>query len=144
MPKRQTAKSVLIIEDEADIQNFVSRTLELEGYSVYRAADGATGLEIIRNDYISLLLLDLRLPPGPDGWAILREIKRNPRLAAMPVIVLTASAEAAQRRRSLRLGAARYLVKPVSAHELIRTVRDVLKCKSKTAVIARTSLTATG
>jgi CheY-like chemotaxis protein len=129
--KRGTG-TVLIIEDEVNIQNFISRTLELEGYAVFRTADGASGLEIIRNDIISLVLLDLRLPPGPDGWSILRLMKRDPRLAAIPVVVLTASAEAAQRRRTLRLGAASYLVKPISAHCLMQAIRKALKKKLET------------
>jgi DNA-binding response OmpR family regulator len=124
--------TVLVIEDKVDIQNFISRTLELEGYSVFRTADGAGGLEILRGDDVSLVILDLRLPPGPDGWSILREMKRDPRLAATPVVVLTASAEPAQRRRTLRLGAASYLVKPVSARHLTQTVRDTLKKRLKT------------
>jgi DNA-binding response OmpR family regulator len=124
--KRRT-RTILVIEDEADIQNFISRTLELEGFVVCRTRDGASGLKIIRNDHFSLVLLDLRLPPGPDGWAILRELKRDPGLSIIPVVVLTASAEAAQRRRTLRMGAASYLVKPISAHELIQTVRSIMK-----------------
>jgi CheY-like chemotaxis protein len=140
MTTRRRTKTVLIIEDEADIQNFISRVLELEGYTVYRAGDGATGLEIIKKDRLSLVLLDLRLPPGPDGWAILRALKGDPVLAAIPVVVLTASAEAAQRRRTLRLGAASYLVKPISAHDLIRTVREVMKQASKATAPARATL----
>ena len=132
MARKQTAKTVLIIEDEINIQNFLSRVLELEGYTVFQTLDGASGMEIINNDHVSLVLLDLRLPPGLDGWSVLRQIKRDPGLAAIPVVVLTAIAEAAQRRRTLRMGAASYLVKPVSARLLIQTVRDALKRKAKT------------
>jgi DNA-binding response OmpR family regulator len=123
---------VLVIEDDIDIQNFIARALELEGYTVYRAEDGATGLDIISRDHVSLVLLDLRLP-GQDGWSILREIKRNHSMASIPVVVLTAAAEAIQRRRTLRMGAESYLVKPVSAHDLVQTVRDVLKAKARSS-----------
>jgi len=131
MAIKQTAKTVLIIEDEIDIQNFLARVLELEGFNVFQTLDGVAGMEIIKNDHVSLVLLDLRLPNGLDGWSILRRIKRDPGLAAIPVVVLTANAEAAQRRRTLRMGAASYLVKPVSARLLTETVRDALRRKAK-------------
>jgi DNA-binding response OmpR family regulator len=123
-------KTVLIIEDEAEIQNFISRVLELEGYRVLKADDGKTGMNLVQEDGIDLVLLDLRLP-GRDGWSVLREIKRRPGLADIPVIVFTALAEAIQRKKTLRMGAARYLVKPLSAHHLSETIAAVLNEKEK-------------
>ena len=129
MSSKQKPKTVLIIEDEADILNFAARVLELEGYKVYKASDGKTGMEIIREYPVTLVLLDLRLP-GPDGWSILREIKRSPRFAKIPVVVLTAIAESTQRKKTLRMGAARYLIKPLSAHRLSQTIAETLHRKS--------------
>ena len=123
-------KTVLIIEDETDIQNFISRVLELEGYHVLRAGDGKIGMDMLRGNDISLVLLDLRLP-GRDGWSVLREIKRSPELTAIPVIVLTAIAETIQRKKTLRMGATRYLIKPLSAHSLSKTISSVLHEKGK-------------
>jgi len=123
--RKHQVKTILIIEDDVDIQNFVSRVLELEGYLVLKAGDGKTGMEIIRENNISLILLDLRLP-GPDGWSILRGMKRDPELSKIPVVVLTAIAEAVQRRRTLRMGAAQYLIKPLSAHSLSKSIADIL------------------
>jgi DNA-binding response OmpR family regulator len=118
-------KTVLIIEDEVDIQNFISRVLELEGYQVQRAGDGVTGMEMLRENNIDLVLLDLRLP-GRDGWSVLREIRRRPEMSSIPVIVLTAIAETIQRKKTLRMGANRYLVKPLSAQSLSQTISSVL------------------
>ncbi len=129
-PRKRKLKHVLIIEDEAEIRSFIARVLELEGYSVFEAADGASGMEIIRNNAVSLVILDLRLP-GLDGWAILREIKRNPDHSQIPVVVLTAIAETMQRKRTLRMGATSYLIKPLSAHSLSRAVASVLHQKSR-------------
>ena len=126
MAKRLKAKTVLIIEDETDIQNFVSRVLELDGYNVLRAKDARTGMEIIREKPVALVLLDLRLP-GPDGWSVLRAIKGNPQFSAIPVVVLTAIAESMQRRRTLRMGADSYLIKPLSAHSLSKAVASVMR-----------------
>jgi DNA-binding response OmpR family regulator len=123
-------KTVLIIEDEADIRHFVARVLELEGYQVRQAGDGMIGLNLLRENHVSLVLLDLRLP-GQDGWSVLRTIKQSPELATTPVIVLTAIAEPMQRKKTLRMGALKYLVKPLSASSLSRTVASVLNRKRK-------------
>lgn len=125
MVKKNEIKTVLIIEDDLDIQNFISRVLELEGYRVLRASDGHAGMDLINDNPVSLVLLDLRLP-GPDGWSILQEIKNNPELLHVPVVVLTAIAESVQRRRTLRMGATKYLIKPLSAHALSKTVASIL------------------
>lgn len=128
MVKKRDTKTVLIIEDEADILNFISRVLELEGYQVLKASDGKTGMAIIKENPVALVLLDLRLP-GPDGWSILREIKRSPEFSKIPVVVLTAIAESTQRKKTLRMGAARYLIKPLSAHHLSQTITGILHQK---------------
>jgi two-component system response regulator AdeR len=138
-----SSKSILIIEDEADIQNFISRVLELEGYQVLRAGDGATGLALLRENQVSLVLLDLRLP-GKDGWSVLREIKHDADLSAIPVIVLTAIAESIQRKKTLRMGDVKYLVKPLSASSLSRTIASVLRQKGKQLQIANRCVTPSG
>ena len=125
MAKKRGAKTILIIEDETDIQNFAARVLELEGYQVITANNGEKGMEIIREYPVALVLLDLRLP-GRDGWSVLREIKRNPELSMIPVVVLTAIAETLQRKRTLRMGATKYLIKPMSAHRLAQTIASIL------------------
>jgi DNA-binding response OmpR family regulator len=126
--RKPKVKTILIIEDDVDIQTFVSRVLELEGYLVLKAGDGKTGMEIIRENTIALVLLDLRLP-GPDGWSILREVKHDPKLSKIPIVVLTAIAESVQRRRTLRMGAAQYLIKPLSAHSLSKSIASILHQK---------------
>jgi DNA-binding response OmpR family regulator len=126
----QQTPTVLIIEDEGDIRHFIARVLELEGYNVLSAGDGPAGLTLLRANPVSLVLLDLRLP-GMDGWTVLRDIKRDEALAAIPVIVLTAIAEVIQRKKTLRMGALKYLVKPLSAGVLSQTIADVLRQRGK-------------
>jgi len=128
MIKKRGTLTVLIIEDEPDIQNFISRVLEFEGYNILKAGDGKTGLEIVREKPVSLVLLDLRLP-GLDGWEVLREMKRDTELASIPVVVLTAIAESVQRRRTMHMGASQYLVKPLSANSVSKTVAGILNQK---------------
>ncbi len=128
MTKRHEAKTVLIIEDEFEVRNFASRALELEGYRVLQAEDGDEGLKLLSGDGISLVLLDLRLPVV-DGWEVLKQMKEEPRLSAIPVIVFTASAGVDKRARALAMGAANYLVKPMSIAILRKTVARVLQRK---------------
>ena len=128
MEEKYETKAVLIIEDEADVLNFVSRVLELEGYRVLQAEDGDKGIRIARENPIALVLLDLRLP-GIDGWSVLIQMKSEPALAEIPVVILTASAGVSQRDRALSMGAADYLIKPLSAASLRETV--ALFCHSQ-------------
>jgi len=128
MAKKRKTKTVLIIEDEADVLNFTCRLLELEGYRVIQAADVDKGMRLVRQARPSLVLLDLRLPRG-DGWTVLEQMKSEAGLSAIPVLVFTASAGVKQRERALSLGAAGYLVKPLSAAKLRRAVAQVLRQK---------------
>ncbi len=134
MVKQRETRAILVIEDDLDIQNFVSRVLELEGHQVFKTGDGNIGLAILKEHHIDIILLDLRLP-GPDGWSIIRKIKHTPELLAIPVVVITALAETSQRQRTLRMGAAQYLIKPLSAHRLSRTVADLMHKKAAGRII---------
>ncbi len=126
--KRHKKKTILVIEDEPKVRNFASRVLELEGYHVLQAEDGDTGLRLARESQVALVLLDLRLP-GRDGWAVLEQIKSEPEFSAIPVIVFTASAGVSQRERALSMGAADYLVKPLSAASVKESVARILRQK---------------
>jgi len=124
------AKTVLIIEDEDEIRNFAARVLELEGYQVLEVESSEEGLKLVREDGVALVLLDLRLS-GRSGWTVLKELKNDSELSSIPIIVFTASAGVQQQERALRMGAADYLVKPISAARLKRTVNRALRQKRK-------------
>jgi len=126
MVKKGSRATILIIEDEDDIRTFASRVLELEGYQVLQAGDGDEGLKLARGNQIALVLLDLRLP-GRDGWAVLSQMKSDPELSSMPVVVFTASAATQQRSQALAGGAADYLVKPLSATSLRKSIARILR-----------------
>jgi DNA-binding response OmpR family regulator len=119
------AAGILIIEDEEDIRDFAARVLELEGYRVLQAADGGEGLQMLRQYPVSLVLLDLRLPDC-DGWTLLEELKGDPQLSMVPVVMFTASAAVSRRSQALAVGAVDYLVKPLSAAKLKETIHSVL------------------
>ena len=117
---------ILVIEDDPEIQRFISRVLELEGYSVLQTEDGDAGLRLTRQSQFALVLLDLKLP-GRNGWDVLQDFKTDPALSAIPVIVITASAGVNQRNKALSLGALDYLIKPVSAAMLKKACSNVLR-----------------
>jgi len=125
MVRKGETKTVLVIEDEADVRNFASRVLELEGYRILRAEGGDGGLRLMRENRVALVLLDLRLP-GDDGWSVLAQMQSEPGLSAIPVIVFTGSAAESQRDQALAVGATDYLVKPMSAASLRETVARIL------------------
>ncbi len=119
-------KLILVIEDEADVLSFSARVLELEGHRVLTARDADSGLEIAGSNQVSLVVLDLRLP-GKDEWYGLGKFKNDPKLKDIPVIVFAASAASSQRDKARGMGAADYVVKPVSAAALKNSVANVLQ-----------------
>ncbi len=117
---------ILIVEDERDIADLISFNLQRAGYEVIHALDGIGGTEIAKRERPALILLDLMLP-GRDGYAVFRELRRDPRTATTPVIMLTARAQTEDRIQGLEAGADDYLTKPFSPKELILRVQAVLK-----------------
>jgi DNA-binding response OmpR family regulator len=117
-------KRVLVIEDDAGIREGILAALAAGGYATEQAGDGDAGLELAVTYDCDLILLDLVLP-GPDGLEILREVRET--RPALPVIILTARGEEADRVAGLRGGADDYVVKPFSVAELLARVEAVLR-----------------
>jgi DNA-binding response OmpR family regulator len=118
------SKRVLVVEDDSAIRRGLVDALEFAGYEVLSAGNGREGMTQALRATIDLLLLDLILP-GPSGFEIL-EGARQAR-PTLPIIILTARGEEADRVRGLRLGADDYVVKPFSVRELLARVEAVLR-----------------
>ena len=116
---------VLVIDDEAPIRLLCRVNLEAEGMTVLEASDGPTGLEMARNDEPDVILLDVMMP-GLDGWQVAEELIDGERTNAIPIVFLTARAEARDRARGLDLGGIDYVTKPFNPVELAPLVRDLL------------------
>lgn len=114
---------ILVVEDEAKIARLARDYLQRQGYQVATAADGPTALAIVRRDRPGLVVLDLNLP-GMDGLDVCRALRRE---SDVPIIMLTARAEEADRLIGLELGADDYITKPFSPRELVARVRAVLR-----------------
>ncbi len=114
---------VLVIEDERRYRELLELNLVRRGYSVRLAPDGLAGLNLLERDAPDLVLLDLMLP-DLDGYEVCRRIREY---SQVPIIMLTARAEEAQKVRGLRLGADDYITKPFGADELLARVEAVLR-----------------
>ena len=118
-------RTILVVEDDPPLRRMIAMFLRAAGYLVRAAEDGPTGLALARGERPDLVLLDLMMP-GLDGWEVLRRLKGDALTAAIPVLVLTASVDAPLTERALRLGAARFLAKPIDSRVLVEIVDGVL------------------
>jgi two-component system, OmpR family, alkaline phosphatase synthesis response regulator PhoP len=120
------SRTILVVDDEPGIVTVVRDYLDRAGYRVLTAGDGVTALRLARAERPSLLVLDLMLP-GLDGLDVTRTLRRDPATAQLPIIMLTARVEEADRLIGLELGADDYLTKPFSPRELVARIRAVLR-----------------
>ena len=129
--------TVLVVDDEPIVREVVVRYLEREGYRTLEAADGDRARELLEREPPNLVVLDVMLP-GTDGLSLCRWIRAR---SALPVILLTARGEEADRIVGLELGADDYVTKPFSPRELAARVRTVLRrAAPPTLADARVSL----
>jgi DNA-binding response OmpR family regulator len=125
--------TILLVEDAHDLANVIRRELEQTGYRVLYAADGVAGLQMFRGYQPDLVILDWMLP-RLDGLAVLREIRAS---SPVPVLMLTARTEEADRVIGLEVGADDYLTKPFGMRELIARVRTLLRRLERVEEILR-------
>ncbi len=131
-------QKVLIVDDEDNIRMLVKFNLEKAGYEAFEAENGNKAIEMAMNLTPDIIILDLMLP-GIDGLEVCRNLKRNPRTAALPIIMLTAKSDEIDRVIGLELGADDYMTKPFSQRELLARIKAVLR-RSSVAVGASEEL----
>ena len=122
----RAAPRVLVADDDADILALLAAGLERRGYAVTTATDGSAALALTTAELPDALVLDW-LMPGLEGAEVCRELRSQAATASIPVVLLTARAAEADRRRALDAGASAYVVKPFSIAELDRTLRDLIE-----------------
>lgn len=113
---------ILLVEDDLRIQELVTFNLEREGYTVKIAGDGKSGLEMVSSEMPDLILLDVMLPEL-DGYEVCKAIRANKETASLPIIMLSARDEVADKVIGLELGADDYVTKPFSTRELVARVK---------------------
>ena len=128
--QRPAGARILIVEDNADLAAGVEYNLKLEGYDVRIAGDGSSAVDIAAQWRPQLVLLDLMLP-GMDGYRVLQAIRAQGDGAHIPVIILSARGEEADKVRGFRLDADQYVTKPFSVLELIERIGALLRRSSR-------------
>ena len=122
-------KSILCIEDEAEMIDLMRLILGRKGYDVKGASSGMEGLNILREQRPDLILLDLMMP-DMDGWEVYQQIKADEKTKSIPVIVVTAKAQSIDRVLGLHIAKVDdYIAKPFSPQELMISVEKVLRSK---------------
>jgi DNA-binding response OmpR family regulator len=125
-------RRVLVVEDEASIREVVAQYLELEGFVVLQAADGVEALRLAEAQPPDLIVLDLMLP-GVDGLEVCRRLRTQ---SAVPILMLSARGEEADKLTGFGLGADDYVTKPFSPRELVVRVRAIMRRVEATRVPA--------
>src|SRR5215813_3078937 len=124
-------KKILLIEDDTDLFSLLKYNLEKEGFTLTGQQTGRGALELCRQARPDLVLLDIMLPDS-DGLDICKAIRKDPDLAATPIIFLTARASETDRIVGLELGANDYIVKPFFVRELIARIKLQFRNQSVT------------
>lgn len=116
-------KTVLIADDELRMRRVISDYLQIKGYAVLEAADGAQALAVLEKEAVDVLLLDVMMP-NVDGWEVCRRVRQR---SSVPIIMLTARGEEEDELQGFSLGADEYIAKPFSLKILLARIEAVLR-----------------
>ena len=121
---------VLLVEDQEDNRDMLSRRLKKRGYEVAIAVDGAEGVEKARSEAPDLILMDMSLPVM-DGWEATRILKAEDDTRSIPVVALTAHAMSTDREKAFEAGCDAYETKPIELPRLLETMEKLLQTQPK-------------
>jgi DNA-binding response OmpR family regulator len=117
---------ILLVEDQLDIRRLIRMALEFEDHDIREAGTGPEALALLQDWSPELVLLDVMMPGGLSGLDLCRALRSHPATALVPVVMLSARAQAVDREAGLQAGANIYLMKPFSPMELVETVQALL------------------
>ena len=120
------ARTILVVDDETVLVETIAYNLEQAGYQVMTAIDGASALDIARNERLDLIVLDVMLPEM-DGFEVCRLLRREKNTETTPIMMLTAKGEEIDKVVGLEVGADDYVTKPFGRRELLARVRALLR-----------------
>lgn len=118
-------QSVLIVDDEPMARTLLRLMLVRAGFNVSEAEDGFDALEKVQASQPDIILLDVMMP-GMDGFTVCEELRQRKETSKLPIIMLSAKTDLDSINKGLRVGATKYLTKPISPEDLTRHVNDVL------------------
>ncbi|TMC68971.1 MAG: response regulator [Chloroflexi bacterium] len=117
---------LLVADDLVPIRQMVRITLSTQGWTIVEAKNGNEALDLVRSEKPDLVLLDVDMGPGPNGFDVCRQIKADDATKDIPVVMLTAHESDSDRAIGFAAGATQYLTKPFGPLELIDTIRGIL------------------
>lgn len=120
------SSSVLIVDDEPMARTLLRLMLVRAGFDVIEAEDGFDALERIDERIPDIMILDVMMP-GMDGFTVCETVRKQDGVSELPIIMLSAKTDTESVNRGLRVGANKYLTKPISPDDLTRQVRDLLE-----------------
>ena len=115
---------ILLVEDNADGRDMLTRRLERRGFTVVTAVDGADGVLVAKSELPDLILMDMTMPVM-NGWEATKELRATPETASMPIIALTAHSMPGEREKALEAGCNDYDTKPVDLPRLLQKMADL-------------------
>ena len=118
--------TILVLEDSPTTLQFLALSLLQHGFKVLTAPDGVEGLLKLANNTVDLVVTDINMP-RMDGLSFIRKVRSSPEYAKLPILIVSTENEGKDLRRADEAGADAYLVKPVSAQQLVEEVERLLK-----------------
>lgn len=120
------SKTILIVDDEPNIVLSLEFLMKREGFEVQTAGDGQAAIEMLAARRPDLMILDVMMP-RKNGFEVCKEVRADPALSGLPIILLSAKGREVEIAKGLSLGADAYITKPFSTHELVAQVKEMLK-----------------
>lgn len=138
--RRSQPARILVVDDEADTVDVLSRHLQHEGFVAIEAPSGTDCLRIVRESEVDVILLDLMMPEM-DGFQVCKALKQDPVTAEIPIIMVTARDDIEARAEGIRLGVSEFLPRPFSRRQLIARINgqlDILEAgRNAVAMLSR-------
>ena len=126
MDEANRAPQIMVVDDDQDTVAILSHHLQREGFVPIEANSGAQCLKLVHENEVDVILLDLMMPEM-DGFEVMKELRKNPMTAEIPVIMITARDDLDARAEGMRLGVSDFLAKPVFRRQLASRIRAQLE-----------------
>lgn len=117
---------ILVVDDDKTTRKMVSLILKSKGYEVVTAENGMDGLQKLGLEQINLILTDMNMP-YMDGIEFTKQVRTNPEIAHIPIVMLTTEADEEEKQRAFKAGVDDYLVKPATAEQILESMRKIIK-----------------
>ncbi|HLX65040.1 MAG TPA: response regulator [Planctomycetota bacterium] len=119
-------RKILIVDDKPEVRTLIEMTLDIGAFCFLQAADGNKAIELAQKELPDLMILDVMMPGGMDGYQVCELLKKDPKTKNIAIILLTARGQEHDKVRGTQAGADDYFIKPFSPRDLLHKVYDIL------------------